>query len=307
MRKVIGIGETILDVIFRNEQPTAAVPGGSVFNGIVSLGRTGIPICFISETGNDHVGNIILRFMRDNNISTDYINVFPDGKSPVSLAFLNDRSDAEYIFYKDYPKQRLDVIYPQINEDDIVVIGSYYALNPVLREKIVELLEQAREKKAIIYYDPNFRSSHKDEAIKLTSTIIENLEYADIVRGSQEDFFYMYNLRDADKIYKDKIKFYCPNFLCTSGSEKIVLRTNTLAKEYDIPPLEAVSTIGAGDNFNAGIVYGLLKYDIRYEDLNTINEATWDKIIRYGMEFASEVCKSFNNSVSKEFAERINS
>lgn len=307
MRKVIGIGETILDIIFRDEQPTVAVPGGSVFNGIVSLGRTGIPICFISETGNDRVGNIILRFMRDNNISTDHINVFPDGKSPVSLAFLNDKSDAEYIFYKDYPKQRLDVIYPQINEDDIVVIGSYYALNPVLREKVVELLEQAREKKAIIYYDPNFRSSHKDEAIKLASTIIENLEYADIVRGSQEDFFYMYNLRDADKIYKDKIKFYCPNFLCTAGSEKIALRTNTLTKEYDIPPLEAVSTIGAGDNFNAGIVYGLLKYDIRHEDLNTINEATWDKIICYGMEFASEVCKSFNNSVSKEFAERINS
>lgn len=39
MRKVIGIGETILDIIFRNDQPSAAVPGGSVFNGIVSLGR----------------------------------------------------------------------------------------------------------------------------------------------------------------------------------------------------------------------------------------------------------------------------
>lgn len=189
MRKVIGIGETILDIIFRGEQPTAAVPGGSVFNGIVSLGRIGVPICFISETGNDHVGNIILNFMRENNIPTDHVNVFPDGKSPVSLAFLNNRSDAEYIFYKDYPKQRLDVVFPKLEEDDIVVFGSYFALNPVLREKVLDLLEQAREKKAIVYYDPNFRSSHKSEAIKLTSTIIENLEYADIVRGSIEDFF----------------------------------------------------------------------------------------------------------------------
>lgn len=143
--------------------------------------------------------------MRENNIPTDHVNVFPDGKSPVSLAFLNEHSDAEYIFYKDYPKQRLDVLFPEIHEDDIVIVGSYYALNPVLRDKILELLETAKEKKAIIYYDPNFRSSHKDEAIKLTSTIIENLEYADIVRGSAEDFFYMYGLNDADKIYKDKI------------------------------------------------------------------------------------------------------
>lgn len=305
MRKVIGIGETILDIIFQGDRPSAAVPGGSVFNGIVSLGRAGVPIGFISETGNDRVGNIILQFMRDNRIPTDHVNVFPDGKSPVSLAFLNDRSDAEYIFYKDYPKQRLDVIFPKLEEDDIVMIGSYYALNPVLRDKVLELLEQAREKRAIVYYDPNFRSSHKDEAIKLTSTIIENLEYADIVRGSQEDFFYMYGLRDADKIYKDKIKFYCPNFLCTAGAEQISLRTNSLTKEYSIPPLEAVSTIGAGDNFNAGIIYGLLKYDVRYADLNSIDEATWDKIIRHGIEFAAEVCKSFNNSVSKEFAERL--
>ena len=153
MRKVIGIGETILDIIFRGGQPTAAVPGGSVFNGIVSLGRIGVPICFISETGNDHVGNIILNFMRENNIPTDHVNVFPDGKSPVSLAFLNNRSDAEYIFYKDYPKQRLDVEYPQIQEDDIVIIGSYYALNPVLRDKVLELLERAHDMHAIIYYD----------------------------------------------------------------------------------------------------------------------------------------------------------
>ena len=303
MRKVIGIGETILDIIFRGDQPSAAVPGGSVFNGIVSLGRMGANVGFISETGNDRVGNIILQFMRDNNIPTDHVNVFPDGKSPVSLAFLNEQSDAEYIFYKDYPKQRLDVIYPKLEEDDIVVIGSYYALNPVLREKVLELLDQAREKKAIVYYDPNFRSSHKEEAIKLAPTIIENLEYADIVRGSQDDFFYMWGLQEADKIYKDKVKFYCRNFLCTAGAEQVSLRTGTISKEYSIPPLEAVSTIGAGDNFNAGIIFGLLKYNVRYEDLDTMDEATWDKIIQCGIEFAAEVCKSFNNSVSKEFAE----
>ena len=289
MRKVIGIGETILDIIFEGNQPSAAVPGGSVFNGIVSLGRAGVNVSFISETGNDRVGNIILQFMRENNIPTDHVNVFPDGKSPVSLAFLNEHSDAEYIFYKDYPKQRLDVLFPEIHEDDIVIVGSYYALNPVLRDKILELLETAKEKKAIIYYDPNFRSSHKDEAIKLTSTIIENLEYADIVRGSAEDFFYMYGLNDADKIYKDKIQFYCPNFICTAGAEQISLRTRNCRKEYPIEPLKAVSTIGAGDNFNAGLIYGMLKYDVRYRDLDNLDENTWDKIIRHGKEFAKSL------------------
>ena len=303
MRKVFGIGETILDIIFRNDQPQKAVPGGSVFNGLISLGRLNVPVSFISELGNDRVGDMIRDFMEDNHITTEFVDRFPDGKSPISLAFLDDDKNANYIFYKDYPKQRLDVLFPKLEEDDIVMIGSYYALNPVLREKILELLDQAREKKTIIYYDPNFRSSHKNEAMKLAPTIIENLEYADIVRGSLEDFFYMYGMQDADKIYKDKIKFYCPRFICTAGGEKVSLRTNLVNKDYPIEPLEAVSTIGAGDNFNAGLIYGLLKYDVRYRDLNNLNEATWDKVIQCGKDFAAEVCRSFSNSVSVEFAE----
>ncbi|WP_321333970.1 carbohydrate kinase [uncultured Bacteroides sp.] len=302
MRKVIGIGETILDIIFQEDQPSIAVPGGSVFNGIVSLARMGVDVRFISETGNDRVGNTILRFMEENHLPTDHVNVFPDGKSPVSLAFLNEKNDAEYIFYKEYPKQRLDVIYPEINEDDIVVFGSYYALNPVLRDKMTELLDLARERKAIVYYDPNFRCSHKDEAMRLTSTIIENLEYADIVRGSIEDFFYMYHLEDVNKIYKDKIEFYCRNFLCTSGDGCISLKCNRLSKDYTVAQVQTLSTIGAGDNFNAGLIYGLLKYGIRYRDLNSLDEAVWDKVIQCGKDFAAEVCGSFSNSISKEFA-----
>ena len=85
MRKVIGIGETILDILFKDSQPTAAVPGGSVFNGIISLGRLGVNVTFISETGNDKVGDIILKFMRENGVSTDHVNVFPEGKSPVMI------------------------------------------------------------------------------------------------------------------------------------------------------------------------------------------------------------------------------
>lgn len=64
MRKIIGIGETILDIIFRNNQPSHAVPGGSTFNTLISLGRLGVPATFISEIGKDTVGDIIIDFMK---------------------------------------------------------------------------------------------------------------------------------------------------------------------------------------------------------------------------------------------------
>lgn len=303
MRKVIGIGETILDILFRDGQPQAAVPGGSVYNAVISLGRMGQNVTFISETGNDRVGEMILANMRENGVDTANVNVFPEGKSPVSLAFLNERNDAEYIFYKDYPRQRLEVNMPEISSDDIIMIGSYFAITPVLRDKVKELLDRARDAGAIIYYDVNFRSTHANEAIKLMPTIIENFEYADILRGSTEDFQNMFRQPDADKVYRDHVEFYCPNFICTDADGDVRLRTKHVCKDYPVTPLKAVSTIGAGDNFNAGVVYGLLKYRVRRADLAELTEADWDAIIRCGMDFSADVCKSVSNSVSKEFAE----
>lgn len=303
MRKVIGIGETILDILFRDGQPQAAVPGGSVYNAVISLGRMGQNVTFISETGNDRVGEMILANMRENGVDTANVNVFPEGKSPVSLAFLNERNDAEYIFYKDYPRQRLEVNMPEISSDDIIMIGSYFAITPVLRDKVKELLDRAHDAGAIIYYDVNFRSTHANEAIKLMPTIIENFEYADILRGSTKDFQNMFRQPDADKVYSNHVGFYCPNFICTDADGDVRLRTKHVCKDYPVTPLKAVSTIGAGDNFNAGVVYGLLKYRVRRADLAELTEADWDAIIRCGMDFSADVCKSVSNSVSKEFAE----
>ena len=55
MPRVIGIGETVLDILFKNDQPQKAVPGGSTFNSIVSLGRAGVPCEMITQTGSDQI------------------------------------------------------------------------------------------------------------------------------------------------------------------------------------------------------------------------------------------------------------
>ena len=305
MRKVIGIGETILDVIFKNDQPIGAVPGGSVFNGVISLGRAGVNASFISETGNDRIGRKIIKFMEDNHVDASNISVYPEAKSPVSLAFLNDQNDAEYIFYKDHPHDRLDFIFPEIQPDDIVMYGSFYAVNPVIRPQMFAFLEHAHRQGAILYYDVNFRASHANEVMKVTPNILENLEFADIVRGSKEDFEVMYNKSDADIVYRSQISFYCKNFIYTQGAEPLVLKSlGGLSKEYPVVQTETVSTIGAGDNFNAGFVFGLVKYGITREMLETgVSEELWDQVIDEAQQFAANVCKSINNSVDQTFAD----
>ena len=304
MRSVFGIGETILDIIFKEGQPYKAVPGGSVFNGLISLGRLQVPVTFISELGKDQVGDLILRFMEQNHISTRYIDRFPDGKSPISLAFLDANRNANYSFYKDYPTERLDVPFPRIEADDIFIIGSYYALNPALRPRMVEFLQYARERKAIIYYDLNFRKAHAHEAIRLMPTVLENLEYADIVRGSDEDFLNLFGQQDGERVYADHIQFYCDRLITTKGAQGVELYTSRFKQHYDSLAIEPQSTIGAGDNFNAGLIFGLLKEDVRLKDLADLTPDRWERIIRHGMDLAGEVCQSYDNYISTDFATR---
>ena len=85
MRKVVGIGETILDILFKNSQPVAAVPGGSSFNSIISIGRAGVPCSFVGYTGADIVGEQTIDFMNRNGVSTEFFEVRENEKSAISL------------------------------------------------------------------------------------------------------------------------------------------------------------------------------------------------------------------------------
>lgn len=306
MRKVIGIGETVLDIIFRDNQPIHALPGGSTFNAIISLSRAGVNTTFISETGNDRVGKMIINFLEENGCQSDNVYVYSESKSPLSLAFLNEKNDADYVFYKDHPHDRLDFSFPDVQPDDIVLFGSYYALNPVIRPQVKGFLDYARERGAILYYDVNFRASHQHEVLKITPNLLENFELADIVRGSSEDFEILFKKKDAEQVYRSQIMFYTKKFIYTQASDPIQLfADNGMKKQYPIEKMETSSTVGAGDNFNAGFIYGLLLNGITREQLEQgLSEEQWDNIVEQGKKFSMEVCRSLYNYVSPEFGKQ---
>lgn len=300
MRKVVCAGETILDILFKNNQPIAAVPGGSTFNCIISLGRAGVPAFFVGETGEDAVGAQIADFLKKNKVSTDYFTSRKDIRTAVSLAFLNERNDAQYVFYKDQPKTSDNFCVPDFQAQDILILGSYYAICPARRKQVLSMLQAAAEAGAIVYYDINFRKNLQPELEALTPAIQENCRIADIVRGSADDFEIMYGTRDAEQIYREHIAGFCPVFICTNADKdlKVCLPDKTLS--FPITPIKTVSTIGAGDNFNAGFVYGLTRYGIRKEELLHLEEKQWQKLVACGLYFSANVCQSIHNSIDPD-------
>jgi fructokinase len=93
----------------------------------------------------------------------------------------------------------------------------------------------------------------------------------------------------------------------TSSSNAVYVRTPSIRETFPVRKIEPVSTIGAGDNFNAGMVYGLFCNNLIINDLRNLSVRNWEMLVNYGVDFATEVCMSYDNYISPDFAGRLKS
>ena len=285
-QRVIGIGETVLDILFKDDQPQKAVPGGSTFNSIVSLGRAGVPCVMVTEVGGDHVGDLICNYLNDNGVSSEFVCRHEQVKSHISLAFLDEHNDAQYVFYKDHASVSLDGKLPEMDKDDVVLFGSFFAINPAIRSVVGGLLRAAREAEAWLYYDVNFRKPHIPDLPNVMSNIEENMRLSDVVRGSMDDFNYLYGLHDGEAIY-ERVSRYCRTLILTDGARSIRVYSPEGCETYPVQAIETVSTVGAGDNFNAGYIYAMLQ---------GMDEQA--SRIEMAQRWSQDVCRQMGNNIS---------
>ena len=293
MPRVIGIGETVLDILFKNDQPQKAVPGGSTFNSIVSLGRAGVPCAMITQTGSDHIGDMICAFLRKNGVSDEFVCRHPNTKSHITLAFLDEHNDAQYEFYKDHATAILDNQLPHLTADDIILFGSFFAINPVIRPVTRKLLTEAHDAGAWLYYDVNFRKNHIADLPNVLPNIEENMRLASVVRGSMEDFDYLFGLQDPDAIY-ERVGQYCPTLILTNGARSIHIFERDKVTKYQVPKIDTVSTVGAGDNFNAGYIYAKLR--------GIDNQPSR---IAMAQRWSQDVCRQLGNNISDALVKQL--
>jgi len=311
-RKVVGIGETLLDIVFRDGQPVAAVPGGSTFNAIVSLGRTAavqfpdIDILMVTRLGDDDVADIVTSFMKQNNVSTSAVSHLTESQTTISIATLDENNNAHYEFFRDNKSNEgIDLATPEMQPNDIMLFGSFYAVNPSDRAQVKRLLKSAYDAGSIIYYDVNFRKNHLKDLSLVKETIEENIAISDVVRASSEDIANLYGTSNPAEAYEKHISKLCSCFICTKGAEATEIFAgsgdNALHLCFPVPEVETVTTIGAGDNFNAGFIFGLLKYGIAKKNVASLDEGQWQCLVQVANSFAANVCSSIFNYVDKDF------
>jgi fructokinase len=299
MAHIYTIGEIVYDLIFKENKPVSGTPGGAMLNTSVTLGRLGLPVRFISETGQDKIGEIVLSFLQKNHISTQLILQEGKSKTALALAFLDQASNAQYDFYKHYPENDFSIPSPKFGPGDFFLFGSFFALTPRYIPLLRILTAGARKGGAIVFYDPNFRKAHQDELDKLKPVIIENIRSADIIRGSDEDFTCIFGKNDPEEVWNlihdsGKVLIY------TANQQGVFLITERFRKSYPVNKITPISTIGAGDNFNAGIIYSLFRNKITRKEMLQLDITVWDDIIHSGINFGTLACLTMGNYLTKK-------
>jgi fructokinase len=305
MPTIFTIGETIYDIIFEHKQPVAARPGGSMLNTAVSLGRCGLNVEMITELGADAVGKIVLDFLRESGVSTSFIQPSAGFKTPVSLAFLDDKGNADYTFHISYPESRLNSPWPLPEKGDVVLFGAFYSLDPAIQQKITAFVEKAKQGGAFIMYDPNIRKNHLEKTRKLIHVVRQNISLSDLVRGSDEDFENLFGLHESDKVFLRLQEMGCNHLIYTRNREGAEFYSESFNFLFPAKKIKVVSTIGAGDAFNAGIIFGLISKGLAESDIQQFSKETWKELIGFGITFATDVCGSYDNYISPEFIRNV--
>jgi len=306
MRTVYTIGDCVLDLFFENNKPVEAKPGGAFLNSSVSLGRLGVNVSLISELGVDRVGEQILDFLQQNSVNTMHISRFSDTNSNLALAFLDEQKNADYSFYKTRKGLETCIKFPTcVEKNDLILFGSFLAIKAEFRSVLVEFLKECKSKGAIIVYDPNFRAQHLPLLEEVFPFIKENIQLADIVKASNEDFELICKANSAKMAFNWMNDFSSAKLIYTANKNGVHV---IIEKEsvFEVPQINPVSTVGAGDTFNAAIAYYLIKEDIKLDEIDNISESQIKNLVEIAVHFSQKVCMTYDNFINEELADKYN-
>jgi fructokinase len=265
-----------------------------MLNACISLGRLGHQVHFLTEFGNDKAGDRIASFLNDNRVNSEYSIRHKNRKTALALAWLNKAGNASYSFYQDLPDEAPEIKLPDFKPGDIFLFGSSYSIRPRNRGNIGKLLNAAGKAGATIIYDPNIRPSKIQDTTETRNQIFEMIDKADIVKGSDEDFTYIYQNNNQLEILRHLEK-QKPLFFLTSGKNGVEVIYQGGITHHAIPDIIPVSTIGAGDNFNVGIIHALISKHIT----KPYNQETLSAMAEDGIKLAAEVCLRTENYIAR--------
>ena len=238
----------------------AAVPvaGGSCLNIAVGMARLGAPAGFVGGISTDLFGRIIADHALTSQVDLRYAT---RSENQTTLAFVRHVGrEPQYAFYdeatasRNWTYRRGSIPFEEI---DAIHVGSTTLANDKGAAQTLAMIEDA-DGSTTISFDPNCRPNLVRHKARYVDQINAFAATANIVRMSDVDFEFLYGGSDHRGKAKSLIKAGASLVVITRGIKGAqAWHGEAGAIDVQAPTMDVVDTIGAGDSFQAALLFAL--------------------------------------------------
>lgn len=233
-----------------------AMPGGDAMNEAIILARLGARVGLLGKIGADPFGRIVLNQAAANGVNVKYVTIDDATKTTVSIVLINENGERNFVYCPGNNDHFsiADVNLSLLQQTRIVNVGSIFGLPLLDRGGIETIFHAAHENHVITTADVTH------DVAKLGFAGIKNiLKLMDIFMPSYIEAVYLTQETKPEKMADVLLRAGVQTVVIKLGEKGCYIKTAGECYEISSYPVRAVDTTGAGDNFVAGFLTGMLK------------------------------------------------
>jgi 5-dehydro-2-deoxygluconokinase len=255
--------------------------GGSPVNIAIGASRLGLKSATLTAVGEDRVGDFVLRYLADEGVTTSYIPRKPNTHTGLAIVAIQPPDNFPLVFYRDNPADIHmtidDVAALPLAHARTVQISGTALSRGTCRDAMLFAAEQCHRRHVPAIMDLDLRPDQWPHPHAFGLNIRPILPHLTLVIGTEEEFFALL-AEDPTPVLQGKhltpaqisqlddlvrVQLASP-----AGPETLVLKRGPRGvtiftksgRPVDVPgfPVEVLNTVGAGDAFASGFIYGYL-------------------------------------------------
>ncbi|MGO4890439.1 sugar kinase [Anaerobacillus sp. MEB173] len=270
MTDIITIGDAMITFNPASSGPMRFVQsferkvGGAELNFAIGSSRLGLNTSWISRLGDDEFGRFIYNFVRGEGIDVSEVKLVPG--YPTSLNFkeiMEDGSGRTFYYRNQSPTLTLspDSLNESLfkNAKLLHITGVFPAIDPKNIEIVKKAIALAKKYNLKISFDPNIRLKlWNKEAAK--AALNQFLSSVDIFLTGVDEADLLLGTSDPKEII-NKCEELGISYVALKQGDKgsIGYHNGEIIEAAPVVPKKVVDTVGAGDGFDAGFIYGVMQ------------------------------------------------
>ncbi len=245
------------EILYGAMDDRTETPGGSVANTLAGLGMLGLKTAFIGRVADDATGLTYAKSMEEE--GTAFANPpienaqLPTSRSMIFVTPDGERSMNTYLGISSEVGPE-DVADDVVTDCDILFLEGYlFDKDPgkAAFYKAAELAGKSGARAGISLSDPFCVDRHRADFRDLIEGQL------DFVLGNEAEFLSLYETDDLD-VALDLASKATDLVVCTRSGDGVAIKTGDTRINVPVTPVTPVDATGAGDQFAAGFLYGMV-------------------------------------------------